>query len=496
MSKYASLPDIDSGADVFETPDVSKEHSYTRDSDSDDDYHLPRTASPTSTRRGPHAAHQPQSGTENIDGERTDPSEARRRFGAASLAAGSKARSGESSTRPSRRPLPSATLYSTGADPDEREKETPLERLRRLRLEVTELEEEVRRNDADRSASPSASTRETEMPTPTTSAGQDKKGKKREVSPAVILQQLQLLRGDLDGLEPSMDGVLEADGEKEPAEGEADGQLAQKAKTSTGLLAKLGLAGSEPALQVQSLEQSALSGRREAGEVKEGELEKRLAELEKAVGATEANVDEAHPLPPPLLQTLSRLDHILTLLTQPRHLDSISRRVKVLVSDLERIHESRRKLGDTRPLNVALSGGMTLSTGGAEGKPTSLTLGASTSASSLATQLPPDALRKIDALFSLLPRLDPLLPLAPRLLTRLQSLSALHASAASFGETLSGLREEVERLGEGEKGLKEVLEGLEKSVQENEGVIRGNLEALEQRVEVVGKRLDALKDSQ
>lgn len=106
--------------------------------------------------------------------------------------------------------------------------------------------------------------------------------------------------------------------------------------------------------------------------------------------------------------------------------------------------------------------------------------------------IPPDTLQKLDALFSLLPRLDPLLPLTPRLLTRLRSLATLHSSAATFGETLSGLKDEVERLAEGEKGLKEVLDGLEKSRGENEGKVRGNLEGLEGRVGSLVDRLAKL----
>ncbi|GAA5850454.1 hypothetical protein JCM8547_001880 [Rhodosporidiobolus lusitaniae] len=491
MSKYASLPDIDDGADVFETPDVPQEHSYSRESDSDDDFHHPRAGSPTAQRRLAGQAQTNAQGNENIDGERIDPPEARRRFGVASAAAQQR-REGASERRPTRRRLPSASVYTAGEPIDEREKETPLERLRRLRLEMAELEEDVKKSEADRAAK----AEEEGVTTPTGET--DGKGKKREVSPAVILQQLQLLRGDLGGLEPKLESVLEADGGKEPRQEDEEGALGKKAKASTGLLAKLGLA-SETAQEKPSTPSSSSTAapRSVGGEVKGGKLEKRLAEVEKVVGASEANVDDTHPIPPPLLQTLTRLDHLLTLLTQPRHLDSISRRVKVLVSDLERIHESRRKLGDTRPLNVALSGGMTLTTGGAEGKLTPrASLGASTtgtSSSSSAVQLPPDALQKIDALFTLLPRLDPLLPLAPRLLTRLQSLGVLHASAASFGENLSGLKDEVDRLGEGEKGLREVLEGLETSVRENEKTVRGNLESLGKRVEEVGRRLDALR---
>lgn len=169
------------------------------------------------------------------------------------------------------------------------------------------------------------------------------------------------------------------------------------------------------------------------------------------------------------------------------------------MSDLERLHESRRKLGDTRPLNVALSGGMTVAVPGTDGK------GSSTPSVTVATALPkpisggaggetiaPDTLQKIDTLFSLLPRLDPLLPLTPRLLTRLRSLATLHSSAANFGQVLDGLRIEVERLGEGEKGLKQVLDGLEQSVGDNEGKVRGNLEGLEGRLAQLAERMDKL----
>lgn len=333
--------------------------------------------------------------------------------------------------------------------------------------------------------------------------------------------------------------MLEGEGEKE------EGGLAEKAKSSKGLLEKLGLVGATEVGAGAGGVQGLSSGKpRVAG--KDGELERRVAELEKLLGANEADIDEVrpcsllrwrgsmlivlfltlicdsprppypsisahrlprptlsilgftsqtHPLPSPLLPTINRLDHLLTLLTQPRQIDSISRRVKVLVSDLERMHDSRRKIGDTRPINVALQGGlMTVVVPGAGGeKPSGAPQATTAIKGGAATDsLPPDAIQRVDALFTLLPRLDPLLPLTPRLLTRLRSLSTLHSSASSFAETLAEVKQEVSKLEEGEKGLSEVLEGLEKSVGENEGRMRGNLEGLESRLEGVVKRLDAL----
>lgn len=106
--------------------------------------------------------------------------------------------------------------------------------------------------------------------------------------------------------------------------------------------------------------------------------------------------------------------------------------------------------------------------------------------------LPPDALQKINTLFALLPRLDPLLPLTPRLLTRLGSLSSLHASAASFSTTLNSIQAEVSRLSEGEAGLKEILTGLEGSMNDNSNKVKRNLGGLEERIQSVVQRMDQL----
>lgn len=412
-------------------------------------------------------------------------------------------------------------MYTAGEDPDEREKETPLERLRRLRLELTELEEEVRRTDAQAPEQNASSSTEGVSGGAQT-AGEAKTKQKREVSPAVILQQLQLLRGDLQGLSPQVEGVLEGDGElASGAEGaEPEGPLSQKAKSTAGLLARLGAPDASTGAQA-SMERvegpPASSGEKGHFASSSGDVEKRVSALETLLGATEADVDEVgssagylnpdhiltpstglqvHAMPSSLLSSVARLDHLLTLLTQPRHLDSVSRRVKVLVSDLERIHESRRKLGDTRPLNVALSGTMTLSTGSddpASGRPGADAVREGTDRSGKGgAALPPDALQKIDALFSLLPRLDPLLPLAPRLVARLQSLASLHSTAAFFGESLADLRGRVDALGESEEGHKEVVDGLERSFEQNEARVQGNMEAMDKRVEDIVRRLDRL----
>ncbi|SCV72063.1 BQ2448_4757 [Microbotryum intermedium] len=494
------------------------------DSDSDSDLLAPRAGSPSSTRRGAVAAggagpssnssrpHSPED--ENLVGKRLDANEARRRFQGARF---ERADSSNDKRPSSSRRLPTTSTYALGASPSlkqgNQEPETTLERLRRLRFEITELEEEVRKEQALQDDKKSLSEGTPEAPVLNHQEGEsstDVKGKRkkiqREISPAVILQQLQMLRGDLGALQTSEEenesNVLHGEGQKV----EAANDLLQKVQNSSSLLRRLGTTttpGAANGAPSASTSKAVSTRKVEDKGASRGDLERRVAEIEKLVGASEADVDEAHPIPPPLLTTVGRLDHLLTLLSQPRHLDSISRRVKVLVSELERLHESRRKLGDTRPLNIALSGGMTVSNGAASSDPNK---GPTTNTASVHTgsvtnppdptsssaHLPSDALQKIDALFALLPRLDPLLPLAPRVLNRLRSLSTLHASAHEFGSTLAQLKEEVGRLTEAELGLKEVVDGFGTSLEENERRMKGNLEGLEKRVKDVVERLEAL----
>lgn len=143
---------------------------------------------------------------------------------------------------------------------------------------MAELEEDVKK---EQSEVPAAASEPTEGDGSAKGKG---KGKKREVSPAVLLQQLQLLRGDLNGLkvDGSEEGVLEGEGEKEEG-----GPLAAKARSSKGLLEKLGQA---PAAESDPTAPSTLAPPELPG--KGSELEKRLAELERILGASEADVDE------------------------------------------------------------------------------------------------------------------------------------------------------------------------------------------------------------
>ncbi len=210
------------------------------------------------------------------------------------------------------------------------------------------------------------------------------------------------------------------------------------------------------------------------------ELDKRLTQLEELIGPPPSTPDDVRlssihlsrqirriklniQVSSPLVPTLGKLDHLLTLLTQPRHLDAITRRVKLLLVDLDRVAAaSRSRLPTSQPekgSNVTLSQA---------------------------------EYTELQTLFSLLPRLDPLLPILPPLLARLKSLSGLHAEASEVAEGLRRLqaddRRAVEEKGDLEAVVKRVQEGLMDAAK---GIER-NWEGLEVRMRGLEGRIAAL----
>ncbi|CAE6473121.1 unnamed protein product [Rhizoctonia solani] len=181
------------------------------------------------------------------------------------------------------------------------------------------------------------------------------------------------------------------------------------------------------------------------------DMDRRIAQLEKLIGASGTSLDESSPLPQPLLPHLTRISTLLTLLAQPRHIDSISRRLKLLLTDLERYNASAAPSAPGAPLPPALA------------------------------ELAP-----------LLQRLAPHITTIPAVLARLRTLSALHASAAGFGDAVSGLEEDQRRLRAGLADLEEAVKGLEDSITDNSGTITRNVEGLEARIASLEERLAGL----
>lgn len=167
----------------------------------------------------------------------------------------------------------------------------------------------------------------------------------------------------------------------------------------------------------------------------------------------------------------------MTILTQPRHIDAISRRLKLLLSDLERAHQQQQQLPQP---HGQPSGSQRKPSAGQSAVP-SIPAGTSTP-QVLAEQLGP-----------LVTRLAPSLPHIPHLLNRLRTLSTLHASAAELEGTLDALEKEQKATRSTLTELSTAIESVEKSLEDNRSVVRGNVESLEGRVEELMKRVSDLK---
>ncbi|KAG9007096.1 hypothetical protein FRB94_014664 [Tulasnella sp. JGI-2019a] len=409
-SKYANLPDIDNSKDVYETEDI--------------DPTLPRERGPDEEESTP-GPRDTIIATEEIDGSRLpDRNEVGKFFRKAE-------RQRSRRTVYAYPPSPGQSRSSSPTDPESSTARVPplKARLRALQHELSALE--------------------TELSDPSNPLLlEDVDGAK--VDTADMLKGLLDVRGRLAGLNGGYGGARRQD-------------LVERVVSAGRAVAKP-LQPASPEKQTDGASKSmAVSG--EAKTLKE--MDQRVAELEKLIGANNATIDESSPLPPPLLPQINRLANQVTLLTQPRHIDSISRRLKLLLADLERHQNMIKGAGKTsaaRPDDAD---------------------DASTGAAVSAPILPPD-------LAPILQRLSPLLPTIPHLLQRLRTLSSLHTSASSFASTLTSLEEEQKKVREALSELGEAAGGVEKSMQDNVARTEGNLNGLEVRIDVLMAKLAGL----
>lgn len=354
-------------------------------------------------------------------------------------------------------------------------KENPVDRYRRLRYEVEELEKEV------------GSSRNEAVPR----NGQPGEGVREEEIPADLMMQLTALKGQLT----SFDERAFLQREHVSSSWTIETKKMLDRLSSNNAASQTAGGKSQPESQTE--------GSGSGSSTQLADLDKRLANLEELIGVRDALVDEVSykfqevccinepisewcflfllqtkTLPRPLLPSIARIEHLLTLLTHPRHLDGISRRIKILVSELERLHEARRKLansgGNLQQLQI-------------EGKATS------SDASSQSAIIPIQTMQKLETVLPTLTKLEPLIPLVPALLARLHSLTALHASSNSFVENMNSLEASIKRSNDNTSELKDMLKNLEGSFVENQSRIEANLKVVESRMENITQRVEKLQ---
>ncbi|KAF9650895.1 hypothetical protein BDM02DRAFT_3092305 [Thelephora ganbajun] len=419
VAKYANLPYIDTAPDVYETEDVFPTNETTKGESEDEDQ-------ASASHRGKNT--DPPASKEDLDSSNLiSAAEASKKFKRAEK----RSERHRARTRYAYPPSP------TSSDPPESPTRgsPPLSyRLRTLRAELSALEADI------------------SDPTNPLLVNEQDSG----IDPGELLRGLVDVRGRLENINGT--------------------------KTGRGKLVHAVIDGARPSLPDASPTDSTPVGKRAERQVNLqdlAELDERVGELESVVGSSTASLDELSPLPPPLLPLLTRLNTQMTILTQPRHIDAISRRLKLLLSDLERAHQQQQQ---PQPHSQSSGSQRKPSAGQSTAISTSTAIGHPAAPQVLAEQLAP-----------LVTRLAPSLPHIPHLLNRLRTLSALHASAAELEGTLDLLEKEQKVTRSTLNELSTAIESVEKSLEGNRDVVKGNVESLEGRVEELMKRISDLK---
>ncbi len=206
---------------------------------------------------------------------------------------------------------------------------------------------------------------------------------------------------------------------------------------------------------------------------KAADFDMRLALLEKALGISAADLPSltADGIPKPILPTLDTLQRQIAVISEstPASLDSISRRVRALTQEAERLDESRKAAKAAQDV-LRAAGGDLASEDGEES----------------------EQVAKINALYGTLSTIENLAPLLPSLLDRLRSLRAIHADAATAGRSLDRVEKQQAEMAEDIKKWREGVEKVEDALQKGESITTGNMKVVEGWVKELEQKMERL----
>ncbi|KAI9765113.1 MAG: hypothetical protein M1840_007820 [Geoglossum simile] len=436
--KYAALPDLDSAPDIYETPELTDDVSTL----------LTSTARSTSQASSYKDAEDDEDAL--IDHGRLHPDQARTIFSPAQIDArnvdfsdrvSGKRKSYRASSR--RRKKGEDGTEELGDFSDE-EDESLERKLARLRREIEEVREEVGRREAQRKHG---------------------SNKDRGDAPVIEENKLSALNDVLSHLHTSRSGTDVG----------AEAQLAQKLSTrlrAEGLTSTISEDNQNPPPPTTYTVTYAPSYQQTHALAKAADFDRRLIHLEKALGinsATITSLDSARPSPA-ILPTLDTLTRQVTVLSESSasSFDSISRRVRQLTQESEKLTETRKaaKAAQDALKNRDRSDDPAPSTAvGVNGEPHGLE--------------DPEQVAKINALYGTLATIESLSPMLPAVLDRLRSLRAIHADAATASESLEMVEKRQEEMGADIQRWREGLEKVEAVVLEGENVMGGNMVVIE-----------------
>jgi nuclear migration protein JNM1 len=206
---------------------------------------------------------------------------------------------------------------------------------------------------------------------------------------------------------------------------------------------------------------------------KAADFDGRLALLEKALGISPAELPSLNEssTPKAILPTLDTLQRQISVISEstPSSLDSISRRVRTLTQEAERLEESRKAAKTAQDVLRAAGGDFTSE----EGEDS-------------------EQVAKINALYGTLSTIESLAPLLPSLLDRLRSLRAIHADAATASESLDRTEKKQAEMASDIKKWREGLEKVEEAMKNGETVMSGNMKVVEGWVKDLEQKMEKL----
>ncbi|RDW85078.1 hypothetical protein BP6252_02668 [Coleophoma cylindrospora] len=428
--KYAALPDLDSAPDTYETPELTDDNSTL----------------PTGTVRSQSAAssykdfEDEEFDNPHISRSRLHPDEARSRFSPAQIDAReadfsdrvtAKRKSYKASTRRQRKREDGTEEF--GDFSDEEDGESLERKLARLRREIEEVKEEYGKREAE----------------------------KKEAGVEADLPGHQ----DISVLSKMLDGISANQG----AAGMSAGAKLVKDLANGLKVNGTAMDAEKPADPATYTVTYAPTYQQNHALAKAADFEGRLAMLEKALGLNAVvSAVKADGTPQPVIPTLDALQRQLTLLSTstPSSLDDVSRRVRILTQEAERLEETRK---------AAKAAHDALKAAGAEAD-------AEESGESEQTS-------KINALYGTLSTIEDLSPLLPALLDRLRSLRTIHADAATASESLDRVEKRQADMATEIKRWREGLEKVEEAMKQSETTMGGNMKIVEGWVKELEKKM-------
>ncbi|PVH88353.1 hypothetical protein DL98DRAFT_478219 [Cadophora sp. DSE1049] len=432
--KYAALPDLDSAPDIYETPELTDDNSTAPTGRARSD----------STSSSYKDFDEEEDDAPGISRSRLQPDEARTLFSPAQIDARdvdfsdrvtAKRKSYKASTRRQRKRGDGTEEYGDFSDDEDGES---LERkLARLKREIEEVKEEYGKRQAEKK--------------------------------------------DMDGVEDVDLGQDVTDLNRM-----LDGMSIQKGASSKSAGAKFaknlgtGIKANGPPQTSQTNGDSATYTityapiyQQSHALAKAADFDGRLALLEKALGISVAELPSltANGVPKPILPTLDTLQRQISVISEstPSSLDSISRRVRALTQEAERLEDSR-KAAKVAQDALRAAGGDIASEDGEDS----------------------EQVAKINALYGTLSTIENLAPLLPSLLDRLRSLRAIHADAATASDSLDRVEKQQTEMAGDIKKWREGLEKVEEALKQGATTMSGNMKAVEGWVKELEQKMEQL----